>query len=173
MFFTKIWRSSFQLFFKILLTAIVLSTCSEVLIVFSSFSKNIIPSLKTEIKSRNLDISLVEVVYCDFSALEETISQRTNLIAIFDITDNLNIEFEISKICMDNLLIHFLASDSLPYKNKLTFSLSSSKENLHRAIISTLRFFNWTIGIAVSSVEEFANTQIMLNNYSEKIQLFQ
>ncbi|CAG9331428.1 unnamed protein product [Blepharisma stoltei] len=170
----KIRFGSHQWYFKkiFFLNLIAVTFSSEFLIVESNFSKIVASSLIADIKSGILASSSIGIISYDYSLLKEEISTRTNLLAVFDITDNLNSQFEISKLCEDNFVAHFLASKNLVYHNKWTFSLSSSKESLNEAIIATLRYFNWTDGVAVSSVENYSNSQIILNNYSKKIKLF-
>ncbi|CAG9331429.1 unnamed protein product [Blepharisma stoltei] len=166
--------NSYQRPFKLLCFAIIaLSSSLEVLIVNSDFSKSVIPSLASDIKSRISDTLSIEISYCDYSSLEKEISIHPNLLAIFDITGRLGSQFKISKLCEDNFLIHFIVSDSLPYQNKKTFSLSSSKNSWNKAITATLSFFNWTSGVAVANIEKYSYSHLLLSNYySEKIKLF-
>ncbi|CAG9331430.1 unnamed protein product [Blepharisma stoltei] len=160
-------------FLKLLfLTFITVSTSSEVLIVYSHASKSAAASLFADVITSVSNISLIEIFSCDFNFLDEEISKHPNLIAIFDITDNLTSQFKISKLCKDKLLIHFLVSESMPYKNNWTFMLSAPKTNLCEAFITTLKYFNWTTGVAFSSVKNYPIYQANLHNYSEKIDLF-
>ncbi|CAG9331427.1 unnamed protein product [Blepharisma stoltei] len=160
---------NYQRFIKALFTLIMLSASSEVLIAYSkpsSVTANLISNIRLEISG----INSTEISLCDFSQLEEEILARPNLLAIFDITNSLDSEFKISKLCEDNFLIHFVVSDNLVYHNKKTFSLSCSKQILREAFIATLGYFNWTDGIALTTVEKYSDSQLLLNDYS--IELF-
>ncbi|CAG9331436.1 unnamed protein product [Blepharisma stoltei] len=162
--------SSYHGLFKLLYLALVaLSASSEVLIVYSNSSKSIVSSIIEEMEA---NISSLEIFSCDFSLLKEEIALHTNLLAIFDITSNLDSQFSISKLCQDNSLIHFLVSDDLLYHNKWTFSLSSSKNSLNQAFTTALNYFNWNAGTAFSNIENYPTSKTILSSYSENIILF-
>ncbi|CAG9331452.1 unnamed protein product [Blepharisma stoltei] len=144
---------------------------SEVLIVYSDFTREIIPSLISDIQTNILNQTPVEIMACDFSFLKEEISMHPNLLAIFDITCSLNTEFEIAVICEQNFIVHFVVSNSLLFQSSWSFSLSSSKESLTDALVTTLTFFNWTDGIAISNAEKYLNSKQSLWNYSQSIEI--
>ncbi|CAG9316650.1 unnamed protein product [Blepharisma stoltei] len=153
-----------------LLILFVTSSSFDVLIVFSNRTKAIMQNFITSTELFNKNST--EIFYCNDSYFDEEISNHPNLIAVFDITNNLNSQFEIAKVCEFNLLAHFLVSDSLPYQSKWTFLLSSSKEDLSKAIVSTLTYFNWIDGVAISDVERYASLCTMASGYSSNINLY-
>ncbi|CAG9331440.1 unnamed protein product [Blepharisma stoltei] len=160
--------SRFLFFFSIFL----LSKSTEVLIIYSNYTKISISDFIFEIQQSTSALSAIEITACDFLVAEEEISNRPNLVAVFDISNDLSFQFRIAKLCENNLIVHFLYTDSLPYENKWTFSLSSSKLSLNRALIITLAYFNWTDGIAVTDIQKFSNLQDLFRSYFKDIEVF-
>ncbi|CAG9325865.1 unnamed protein product [Blepharisma stoltei] len=160
-----------QPIFKIFqfLVIFAISGSSEILIVYSNFTKSALPGFMADIRSSYKD--MIDIFYCDIFFLDYELSQHSSLSALFDITNSISYQFEICKISEANSLAHFLVSDRLPCQNKWTFLLSSSQKDLNEAFITVLSYFNWTDGVAISDVEKHSSLS-MDSKYFSRINIF-
>ncbi|CAG9332921.1 unnamed protein product [Blepharisma stoltei] len=93
--------------------------------------------------------SLIEWHNCEFLQISTCFDFYENSTVILDLTDSIETQFFISKLCKEREISHLVFENKLAYADQLTFSITPSYLEQINVFISVLNYFNWTQGLIV------------------------
>ncbi|CAG9328930.1 unnamed protein product [Blepharisma stoltei] len=122
----------------------------------ANFIFNIAQSIEVIIY-RSIKFNITEnfqVNYYYTRTLQETNNALKNLDdpkILFDFSPSIIEHYQLSSLCEELGVIHFVTDGSLDYFSNLAFSLSTSYKNYLSSIVSLLKYFNWSQGLIFNS----------------------
>ncbi|CAG9332931.1 unnamed protein product [Blepharisma stoltei] len=156
-------KSCWPLWWQLILFICLLdiSRCLEVIAIYNKSS-----AVKSYFNFSDELNLLVEWHNCEYQEAWICFNTYMNSMLILDLTDSIESQYYISKLCEERNIPHLVFENKLNYFDQLTFSVTPSSSNQINAFITTLHYFRWTQGLAAnngitSSLKE------NLKNYSE------
>ncbi|CAG9332934.1 unnamed protein product [Blepharisma stoltei] len=147
----------------ILICLLDIYVCLEVIVIYEKsniFSPNFLLGLSEELNT------LFEWHDCEYPETLNCFNSYENSILILDLTDRIETQIFVLKLCEERKIPHLVFENKLNYTDQLTFSISPSPSDQISAFISVLRYFGWTQGLVIN--DKFASPlKENLKNYSE------
>ncbi|CAG9329357.1 unnamed protein product [Blepharisma stoltei] len=157
----------------VLLLSIAISNSLDFLIVYSEnqdFDISIVQSkLNSKIKPTYNNFTLTWVVKESADSLIQSSDKDWSII---DASYDWNTHYHLSQLAETNSFVHFLMDDYQESYNKWTYSLNFEKSSYLKAIINTLKKFNWTTGVFFLSEEFFYLKDLINSSYSNEFNYF-
>ncbi|CAG9316739.1 unnamed protein product [Blepharisma stoltei] len=83
---------------------------------------------------------------CSHTNLEFCISMHQNSLILLDLSEDLDIQYFLSKYCQDHFLVHLVYQDEFKYIDDSAYSIVPSLSSQKTAFLALMNYFNWTKG---------------------------
>ncbi|CAG9332933.1 unnamed protein product [Blepharisma stoltei] len=160
----KIWSNRWLSLWKFVVYIWLLDIvgCLEIIVIYEKSSAfwNIASIWDISEKFKNI----VEWHSCEYWEVLNCFNAYENSTLVLDLTDRIETQFSVLKLCEERKIPHLVFDDKLNYTDKLTFSVIPSASHQINAFISVFRYFRWTQGLVVN--DELKNSlEENLKNY--------
>ncbi|CAG9319078.1 unnamed protein product [Blepharisma stoltei] len=108
---------------------------------------------------------------CNYSTILGCIDMHPNTLIVLDLSDDLDIQLSMSKICRDHMKIHLALKIKYRshYYNEWTYSIIPSYADQINAYLAILDYFNWTQGLVITN-EHYSHSKQQFIEYSNNFE---